>query len=447
MTRIFISYRRIDTSGYTGRLFDRLEQYFGRDTVFMDVTGIEPGLDFYEVIEEQVASCDVLIAMIGPRWLTAKDAQGRRRLDNPNDFVRLEIGAALKRNIRVIPALVGGASMPYATDLPDDLRLLTRRNALTIDDQFHSDVDRLIKVLEKVLKEAIPPPVVQPPSPPKPKITPKQTSKPKPTQKPEVRDSKPKTLTPKPETQDSKPETLTITKPFEMGFVRIPTGEFLMGSDPTRDKYAKEYEQPQHKVILPDYYIGKYPVTNSQFATFVEATGHQRRYKGGDEDHPAIYVSWLDAVVFCRWLTRRSGNTIRLPTEAEWEKAVRGTDGRIYPWGDSFDKTKLNSGEGGPGSTTPVDHYLPDGDSPYGVADMAGNVWEWCSTIWDEIAYPFQVQDEWYAAYINRTADQRAVRGGAFLISKHFARCAIRHSFSPLGSGKVCGFRIVFFPI
>jgi hypothetical protein len=152
MARIFISYRREDSSAAAGRLHDRLQDHYGRDNVFMDVDNIEPGLDFIEVIERTVASCDVLIALIGRQWLTITDADGQRRLDNPEDFVRYEIATALKRNIRVIPALIQGALMPRAPQLPEDLQPLTRRNALELSDaHFHRDVDGLIEALHRVL--------------------------------------------------------------------------------------------------------------------------------------------------------------------------------------------------------------------------------------------------------------------------------------------------------
>jgi hypothetical protein len=109
VARIFISYRREDSSGWAGRLYDRLSQRFGGDNVFMDIDTIDPGLDFVEVIQQAVGSCDVLVALIGRHWLTSTDEQGQRRLENPEDFVRLEITAALERNIRVIPALLQGA--------------------------------------------------------------------------------------------------------------------------------------------------------------------------------------------------------------------------------------------------------------------------------------------------------------------------------------------------
>ena len=155
MTRIFISYRRADSGASAGRLHDRLREHFGPDTVFMDIDAIEPGLDFTEVIKHAVASCDVLIALIGRQWLTSTDAAGRQQLEDPEDLVRREIATALRRNIRVIPVLIQDTPMPPAANLPDDLQPLTRRNAVELSDtHFHRDVNQLIVVLDRVLGSA-----------------------------------------------------------------------------------------------------------------------------------------------------------------------------------------------------------------------------------------------------------------------------------------------------
>jgi formylglycine-generating enzyme required for sulfatase activity len=150
---IFISYRREDTAGHAGRVFDRLSSHFGDDSVFMDIDHLQPGEDFVQVIEDAVGSCGVLIAIIGRQWLSSP-GNDSRRLDNPLDFVRLEISAALNRNIRVIPILVQGASMPNPQDLPEDLSRLTRRHALELSDlRWRHDIDRLTGAIEKALVE------------------------------------------------------------------------------------------------------------------------------------------------------------------------------------------------------------------------------------------------------------------------------------------------------
>lgn len=154
MPGIFISYRREDTAGHAGRIFDRLKEKFGRDKVFMDVAGIEPGVDFVQAIDQAVGACDVLLVIIGKKWLACTDALGNRRLDDPKDFVRLEAATALRRNIRVIPVLVQDAAMPGEGDLPDDLKKLARRQATEISDtHWDSDTQELIETLAKLLPD------------------------------------------------------------------------------------------------------------------------------------------------------------------------------------------------------------------------------------------------------------------------------------------------------
>ncbi|NIO69120.1 MAG: SUMF1/EgtB/PvdO family nonheme iron enzyme, partial [Anaerolineae bacterium] len=202
----------------------------------------------------------------------------------------------------------------------------------------------------------------------------------------------------------------------------VPAGPFIMGSDKRKDPEAYDDELPQHEVTLPAYSISKYPLTNAQYAAFVQDGGYRNDewwkeamaigywnppgFKGRfDEEprigpasyggvfvlpnHPVVGVSWYEAVAFCRWLTERlreagqigPDQEVALPTEAQWEKAARGEDGRIFPWGDEFDATKCNMEDTGIGTTSAVGVF-PAGESPYGVLDLSGNVWEWCRTKW-----------------------------------------------------------------
>jgi hypothetical protein len=152
---VFISYRRRESSGITGRLYDRLAGHFGDAQVFMDVDTIAPGVDFTKVIAQAVSNCTVLLAVIGPGWLTATDEDGERRLEDPDDLVRLEIQAALERDIRVIPILVEGAVMPRGRQLPEELAGLARRNAISLrHESFRSDADRLLEAIEPILASA-----------------------------------------------------------------------------------------------------------------------------------------------------------------------------------------------------------------------------------------------------------------------------------------------------
>jgi TIR domain len=152
MSGVFISYRREDSSGYAGRLFDILSANFGKENTYMDLDTIKGGDNFETVIEDKIGQCDVLLAVIGERWLTITGVDGARRLDMAGDFVRLEIAKALERGVRVIPVLVGGATMPHQDDLPSDLRPLSFHQAMDLRDaHFHADADQLMDELNKTV--------------------------------------------------------------------------------------------------------------------------------------------------------------------------------------------------------------------------------------------------------------------------------------------------------
>jgi hypothetical protein len=152
--KIFINYRRGDDPGNTGRLFDRLQDTFTPDQLFLDVDNIAPGLDFVRVLHECVAECDIILTVIGKGWLDARDVSGARRLDDPNDFVRVEIASALRQDKRVIPVLVGEAQMPRENELPEELRPLARRNAVRLThERFRADMQGLIKAVQQALED------------------------------------------------------------------------------------------------------------------------------------------------------------------------------------------------------------------------------------------------------------------------------------------------------
>jgi formylglycine-generating enzyme required for sulfatase activity len=254
--------------------------------------------------------------------------------------------------------------------------------------------------------------------------------------------------------------------------VFVPGGPFLMGSG-GKDEQAYDDEHPQHTVEVADFSIGKYPVTNAQYAQFVEAGGyHERRHwtdagwdwMQGEEreapaywndprwnlpDHPVVGVSWHEALAYTRWLGERLDQTCRLPTEAEWEKAARGpvrsevegTDRRIYPWGDAWAEDRANTSEAGLGRTTAVGAF-PDGASPSGALDMSGNVLEWCSSAgYSEAPYPYRPDDG--REDVERGV-VRALRGGSWGSNGRDARCAYRNNSHPAVFGHDVGFRVVF---
>ena len=245
--------------------------------------------------------------------------------------------------------------------------------------------------------------------------------------------------------------------------VHIPAGPFLMGSSDA-DPMADSDEKPQHRMELPDYWIGTYPVTVAQWRRFVKGDGYTTcaywteagwrfingldakpwylrilptmwsghastldRWQGpetGDDNLPVVNVSWFEAVAYCRWLSAQTGHAFYLPSEAEWEKAARGPDGRIWPWGNTWEPGRSNSEELSLGRPSPVGSF-PDGVSPYGVHDMAGNVYEWCATKYGK-GYPYQMEDEWAEAYLEEDTLRR-LRGGRFGSSRTYVRGAYRN--------------------
>ncbi|NJK80380.1 MAG: formylglycine-generating enzyme family protein [Chloroflexaceae bacterium] len=263
-------------------------------------------------------------------------------------------------------------------------------------------------------------------------------------------------------------------------FIHIPALEFLMGT-PERDlsDLARQYggtresyreESPQHSLTLAEYAIARVPVTNALYAAYIAATGtappliwHGSQPVADLLTHPVVDVSWHDAGAFCMWLTEtwRQSNTVlllaepdeaahpvllpnitfRLPTEAEWEHAARGTDGRTFPWGNTFSTDYANTREHGLGQTTPVGHY-PQGASPYGVLDMAGNVWELTSTL--DRLYPYDPHAEREDANPNTAPNRYIARGGCYMNPQGYARCATRFRFLPTVRNGFMGFRLAF---
>jgi formylglycine-generating enzyme required for sulfatase activity len=271
-----------------------------------------------------------------------------------------------------------------------------------------------------------------------------------------------------------------------LGFVEIPKGPFTMGTREEEipalmerfggERKYYEREIPQHTVDLPTYYIAHYPVTQIQYAAFVQDTGHNvpsslfgwepdrpfewrdGSYPPGRANQPVVLVSWHDALAYCEWLTERlrawdetpeplatllreEGWRITLPSEAEWEKAARGADGRIFPWGDEADPERANYSDTGIGTTSAVGCF-PGGASPYEVEDLSGNVWEWCRTKWEENYRDYQGDDDLEGD------ERRVLRGGAFFNDESSVRCAFRDDwyFPNLRSWNF-GFRVVASPV
>jgi formylglycine-generating enzyme required for sulfatase activity len=231
----------------------------------------------------------------------------------------------------------------------------------------------------------------------------------------------------------------------------VPAGPFLMGSDPGKDSDAYEGEKPQHSVTLPAFQIAEFPVTVAEYACFVRATGRAEpkgeynqltwaQQRGKRLDHPIVNVGWRDAVAYAQWLAERTNEQWRLPSEAEWEKtarwdAVTGA-AHIYPWGDTFDASCCNTRESNKGVTTPVGSY-PTGASSCGAQDMAGNVWEWTSSLFKP--YPYTTTD---GREQTDSTENRVLRGGSWFGSARLARAACRGNLRPALTFAFYGFRL-----
>jgi formylglycine-generating enzyme required for sulfatase activity len=225
----------------------------------------------------------------------------------------------------------------------------------------------------------------------------------------------------------------TFVGPDGKEYVHIAEGEFWMGS-------PYNGETPLRKVFLDGFFISRYPVTNAEYHAFVEATGNPPPehwqdgiYPAWQANHPVVYVNWHDASAYCRWAMGR------LPTAAEWEKAARGSDKRQYPWGDAFESSRCNSREAEIKTSTPVGKFSPVGDSPYGVGDVAGNVWEWVVD-WRE---PTQ---ENLSATRNpmgpASGKVKVIRGGSFLNNETLVTCYTQDHALPEVRAVNYGFRV-----
>jgi len=245
-----------------------------------------------------------------------------------------------------------------------------------------------------------------------------------------------------------------------LGFVPIPAGKFWMGSDPRVERCAKEHETPQHELDLPEYWMGRYPVTVAQFRAFVEDYHYKSvspNSLSGLPHYPVGGVTWYEALDYCRWLTAKmktwagtparlkellsAGWQVLLPSEAQWEKAARGYDGRIYPWGNEPDPDRANTKENGVGETCVVGCF-PGGASPYGLLDMIGNVWEWTLSLGKP--YPYSLTEA--REDLNNKDLRRVLRGGSFYGDQSFVRCACRSWFAPPGRDGYGGFRVALRP-
>lgn len=400
MPRIFISYRRADSRPHVERIHDRLVTEFGRESIFLDVeTGSIPlGSDFRRVIERAVNQCDVILVVIGPKWLDIREDDGpdKRRLDNPDDYVRFEIQTALSRtDALVIPVLVGGVQ-PDFRKLPPELKDLAYLNAKEIKENpyFHGDMKVIVEQIRADFPETIEPDkfkrsrwmltalaitllaiggvalianglnlfgiALQPTSPLESAI----------------------------QLARIEVESNTAWQPFmktdghDVEMMLVPVGNFEMGSDEGIEANEAPVE-PQK--IETSFWIDRTEVTRAMYTQCVEAdtcTQPIANLFSTRDSQPINAVTWSQAKDYCKW------RGARLPTEREWEYAARGPDNLKYPWGDDWDEDKAVWSVNANGQTVDVGSKT-EGASWVGALDMSGNVWEWTSTIYDQANFPY----------------------------------------------------------
>jgi formylglycine-generating enzyme required for sulfatase activity len=453
-----ISYTRNDDEHHKGylttfreELSGEVQVYTGRPfRIFQDIEDIKWGQPFEERIDAALAEITFFIPILTPsffnskfcryeleRFLQREQQLGRDDLVLPVYFIRVPglESAALRTNDPLMQTL---AARQYI-----DWRKLRRRSF-----DLPEVGDKLAEMAEHIADALHAPPLA--PAPPPAPSSPPRVAAPSPEPS-----APPRVAAPSPE-PSSPPR---VTRP---DMVEIPEGPFLMGSSDD-DPDAADDEKPQHQLYLPTYSIGKTPVTNAQFRPFVEGDGYRNRAYWSDagwkwrrrnkrtqpfywndskwngDAQPVVGVAWYEAAAYCRWLSAQTGDNYRLPSEAEWEKAARGTDGRIYPWGNQApDKKRANFAKA-VGHTTPVGSY-PAGASPYGVLDMAGNVWEWTRS--EFRGYPYN-PDDGREDGSDPAGKVFTLRGGSWHTDRTHVRCGSRLGFFPNFRNYYLGFRVL----
>jgi len=302
----------------------------------------------------------------------------------------------LQQGKLVIPVLVKNEKMPDFKNLPESIRDLQRKNAVPVrrHPDMRRDCERLAKGIERALNH----------------------------NRQQV----------KPITQAVSTSSISKTKFTlpDLHWINIPAGKVTL--EGKKGSYIPEGQKQTFDVSA--FAIAKYPVTNKQYAEYVRETGKEPGYwtnsKFNEPMQPVVGVSWFDAIAFCDWLSEKTGEKISLPTEQQWQRAAQGDDDRVYPWGNLWDVSRCNNQDSGNYYTTPVTAYEGKGDSPYGVVDMSGNIWEWCLTAW-------KTGDN----HIGETNVSRVLRGGSFRYSADKLRSANRNGNLPDDTYNIGGFR------
>ena len=512
MPKIAISYRRADSQDITGRIFDRLVQRFGKKSIFRDIDSIRPGIDFRDQIEETLQKSDVLLAIVGPKWV-GHARGGEARIDNEADPVRTEVATALRRKIPLVPILVGGTKMPTTRQLPDDIKAFAFRHAVIVDSgrDFDHHMDGLIRALDGLISSAE-------------AATRRDES--------DEEDKEPRSalgrgvvyltswtwgrmaavaailaiaaavityrgeistlinrgeisslpnITPATPKRDS---AWSVTPGSGEGFrdpmadgqpcpscpelTVVPSGSFMMGSPDSEPEREAASESPQMKVaIARPFAVGKFAITRVEFEAFAKSTnytatpacrsGSRSEVAPGkswrdpgfaqDDRHPVVCIPWADVVQYLNWLSKITGRTYRLLSDAEREYVTRAGTTTPFWWGSSITPAQANykgnevySGGGSKGDyryrTVPVESFAPNS---WGLYNVHGNVWEWLQDCWNE-SHDGNPGDG--TAREVGDCSKRVERGGGWSNSPSKLRSARRISARLKGATDVRGFRV-----
>ncbi len=409
MHKLFISYRRKDSQNVADRIHDHMLEHFGEGNVFQDVDEIPFGVDFRRYILKQINKTNAMLVIIGKDWI-------RFIKEHPNpatDFVRYEVRTALQdKNMLVVPVLVNGAQMPLREDLPEEIQSIVYLNAARVrpNPDFKNDCEVLANGVIKSL---------------------------------EIEKIQPRQEVPEDDLPRSAPDILP--PPFE--WLKISEGRVKLEKGMTL----------KHDVTLsvPRFEISKYPITNAQFKKFVEAGGYGRQKYWTDfgwriqeekswrrpdvkmgfnrDNQPVVGVSFHEVIAFTNWLSEITGDVITLPSEKQWQRAAQGDDNRKYPWGNDFNNRLCQNSVADRDNrqTSTVTEYEGKGDSPFGVVDMVGNVWEWCL-------------DKWHLDTRMGNREIHSVRGASYNVKKsELFRVTLREGFETETRMLAVGFRIV----
>jgi formylglycine-generating enzyme required for sulfatase activity len=446
--KIFLNYRRVDADAWADRLYERLTKQLPTAEIFMDIDGDIPlGLPWAQWLDSQVAACDLMLVLIGRSWVAefeARSAPGER------DFVRVEIESALARRIPVVPIFLGDAPAPKSASLPSAIRPLLdlqaiRLQRLSFDADAKALIDGVVRSIKLARGEA-----VEPARPGRAPVTPIDRAA-------EGRikvDAKIVLGAPGGWLNPGAGKAEWF-KDLDAGpeMVVVPAGEFMMGSPSSEERWAgyDGREEPQHKVtIAAPLAVGRFAVTFDEWDAAV-ATGGVT-HKPGDQGwgrgrRPVVNVSWEDAKAYCAWLSKATGKTYRLLSEAEWEYCCRARTPTPFWWGSDISAAQANFdgnytyGSGKKGDyrkqTVPVDTFEPN---PWGLYQVHGNVWEWCEDVW-HANYNGALLD---GSVWRQGGDQsrRVVRGGSWGNVPQFLRSAGRNGFTTGNRSNSLGFRV-----